>query len=530
MGERPLCILLKKDFPCDSWPGVAGTGGRGGGRGGGGGYGSWQGAPSCGAEYFFWHAEDCAIRQRAYPYVCERRADNIGKQTKKNKKTKIFNFLNIYFFNVLDFYKFLRKRPGCLGPDEYEGSANVSWNGRPCVSWDSPAVVSSLRYRVTEDVRTKHLVGHNHCRRVGTQEPWCFVDAGAYGIREERCDIPTCKENSGNDTDTDMDAGRAEPTSSSTTSPSPGLYGADGRPRPPAGDSSPFPSLSRPYYPPVYIPRGRDDPVNDPRGAGAASFPTLPTSRPYAGPAPTTATSWPDPFAGRGRTTGAPFPTLPTSRTYRRTAQTTPTTPKWTPTRAATTEWPLNYAPGFSHREVDPVPPPPSVNLLPPFEDDGSESVTQFSAVEQFDPTERDREDLVPPEVRDDDYLPPDPLTMPKQLGIQPRSMGEEFATTQSPVLGFGPRPDPSRGYGLPTGGVRPRPPVVTARPPTELYNAVRPGQSYAPVPRSARSVPGFQAAVVLQHVRDPTCHHAGLLPRYRYLPQQSLRRQRKLP
>ncbi|KAJ1526154.1 hypothetical protein ONE63_009314 [Megalurothrips usitatus] len=157
VGERPLCVLLKKDFPCESWPG-----GGGGGRGyGGAGYGSWQGARSCSAEYFFWHAEDCAIRQKSYPYVCERKADDIG----------------------------------CRGATEYAGPANVSWNGAPCVSWDNPAVVATLRYRVTEDVRLKELAGHNRCRMAGSQEPWCFVDAGASGIREARCDIPVCREN-----------------------------------------------------------------------------------------------------------------------------------------------------------------------------------------------------------------------------------------------------------------------------------------------------------------------------------------------
>lgn len=74
MGERSLCVLLKKDFPCSSWPG--GPGGAG-----GAGYGNWQGARSCGAEYFYWHAEDCAIRQKSYPYVCERKADDVGELT-----------------------------------------------------------------------------------------------------------------------------------------------------------------------------------------------------------------------------------------------------------------------------------------------------------------------------------------------------------------------------------------------------------------------------------------------------------------
>ncbi|KAE8736584.1 hypothetical protein FOCC_FOCC017961 [Frankliniella occidentalis] len=165
VSDRPLCILLKKDFPCDTWPGAV-TGGRGAGRGGG--YGSWQGVRSCGAEYFFWHGEDCAIRQKSYPYVCERKADDVG----------------------------------CLGPSgtEYEGTANVSWNGLPCVNWDSPAAVSALRYRVSEDVRQKSLSGHNYCRTLaggsaGNQEPWCFVDAGASGIKAERCDVPRCREN-----------------------------------------------------------------------------------------------------------------------------------------------------------------------------------------------------------------------------------------------------------------------------------------------------------------------------------------------
>ncbi|XP_034235276.1 uncharacterized protein LOC117641771 [Thrips palmi] len=164
VGERSLCVLLKKDFPCSSWPGAGG----GAGGSGGAGYGNWQGARSCGAEYFYWHAEDCAIRQKSYPYVCERRADDVG----------------------------------CLGPSgtEYDGTANVSWIGQPCVSWDAPAAVSALRYRVSDEVRRATLAGHNHCRRVASgsassSDPWCFVDAGNAGIKAERCDVPLCRQN-----------------------------------------------------------------------------------------------------------------------------------------------------------------------------------------------------------------------------------------------------------------------------------------------------------------------------------------------
>ncbi|KAK3908488.1 Lysyl oxidase-like protein 2 [Frankliniella fusca] len=476
VGERPLCILLKKDFPCDTWPGAQG---RGAGRGrGGAGYGSWQGVRSCGAEYFFWHAEDCAIRQKSHPYVCERKADDVG----------------------------------CLGPrgTTYEGAANVSWNGLPCVAWDSPAAVSALHYRVSEEVRRKSLSGHNYCRNLGATggnpEPWCFVDAGASGIKAERCDIPQCKENTGNSTVPDSDLGTER-----VTTPTPGLYEANGRPRPPAtasasaGDSS-FPPLSRPY-PPVYLPRPRDqdDPLADPRGTASFTdrpWPTLPTSRPFvratSAPASAPASStpaWPDPFAGRGGGVetragigngrrGTPTPSR--GRAY--------TPPPTTTARPAETlgppedpdpSWPVNYAPSFSHREVRPRPTPdgrdpptPARGLQPPYGGAAQpgRATTPTPPVYPVYPSPRDREEYVPAQAREDeaDYANvPDPIRMPAG-GSGPGSG----------ALGYGARPDPARGYGLPddlAASAPRRPPVVTARPPAELYNYLLPGQSYAP-------------------------------------------------
>jgi len=64
VGDRTLCVLLKKSYPCD---------GRR--------YGE-----SCSAEYMYWHAVDCAQRGQLYPYVCERKGDDIGEKATSNSK------------------------------------------------------------------------------------------------------------------------------------------------------------------------------------------------------------------------------------------------------------------------------------------------------------------------------------------------------------------------------------------------------------------------------------------------------------
>lgn len=67
---RGLCIVAKHQFPCPGSSGVKNNV-----------------EPSlCDAEYFFWDAEDCGIMSNKHPYVCERKADKIGK----------FFFLSMY--------------------------------------------------------------------------------------------------------------------------------------------------------------------------------------------------------------------------------------------------------------------------------------------------------------------------------------------------------------------------------------------------------------------------------------------------
>lgn len=376
---------------------------------------------------------------------------------------------------------------GCLGlsSSEYEGVANVSWNGLACVSWDSPAAVSALRYRVSDAVRRKTLSGHNHCRRVSNNhEPWCFVDAGAAGIKAERCDIPACSEK-GND----QDQGTSPPGGS------PGLYRPDGRPRPPlSGDfplpSPPVPSAGRWPYPGAN--REQDNPDAEPRGTSGSDrpWPTLPTSRPFVRAGATTpmtpTSTWPNPFAGRSGRSPRPstsvgrgsFTTTPIPpRSGSAPAGTTPG-----PTPSATEDdampgWPAVYAPDFSHRAAEQLPPPPPTDLLPPMEGE-DQLQPRWTTAEpnpstSTDPTiPRDREEL-----EDVDYpFVPDPLTMPRPSSRpSPRPAND---------LGYDRRPDPARGYGLPAPrGLGPRPPVVTARPPAELYNSLLPGQNYAPYP-----------------------------------------------
>nr|CAD7463399.1 unnamed protein product [Timema tahoe] len=139
--DRPLCVEARRLFPCQHPY-----------------YSSAEDGSLCGANYFYWDIEDCAV-SHTHPYICEKPHLDIG----------------------------------CVAGvgQEYAGAANVTINGMPCIHWDLEEVVPYLRFKVSEAERTMSLTGHNYCRNVGGTEghPWCFV--GPRGMME-LCDIPTC--------------------------------------------------------------------------------------------------------------------------------------------------------------------------------------------------------------------------------------------------------------------------------------------------------------------------------------------------
>lgn len=57
VGSRPVCIVMKRKFPCHERPDSV-----------------------CVADYFFWDTEDCATSTKGHSFVCERPYDDIGKE------------------------------------------------------------------------------------------------------------------------------------------------------------------------------------------------------------------------------------------------------------------------------------------------------------------------------------------------------------------------------------------------------------------------------------------------------------------
>ena len=58
-GSRPVCVIMKKEFPCHTRP-----------------------EESCTTDYFFWDVEDCASSMKGHSYICERPYDDISKELK----------------------------------------------------------------------------------------------------------------------------------------------------------------------------------------------------------------------------------------------------------------------------------------------------------------------------------------------------------------------------------------------------------------------------------------------------------------
>ncbi|XP_076379231.1 uncharacterized protein LOC143259719 isoform X2 [Megalopta genalis] len=136
-GARSICVVMKRKFPCHERPDSL-----------------------CVADYFFWDTEDCATSTKGHSYICKRPYDDIGCVYGK----------------------------GGL----YEGNANVTANGKPCLPWADEKVAHSLSIlALNREVKDK-LKTHNYCRNLQPlkeSSPWCFT--GPRGQREQ-CDIPPC--------------------------------------------------------------------------------------------------------------------------------------------------------------------------------------------------------------------------------------------------------------------------------------------------------------------------------------------------
>ncbi|XP_078053179.1 uncharacterized protein LOC144478771 isoform X1 [Augochlora pura] len=137
VGARSVCVVMKRKFPCHERPDSL-----------------------CVADYFFWDTEDCATSTKGHSYICKRPYDDIGCVYGK----------------------------GGL----YDGNANVTANGKPCLPWADEKVAHSLSIlALNREVKDK-LKTHNYCRNpqpLRESSPWCFT--GPKGQREQ-CDIPPC--------------------------------------------------------------------------------------------------------------------------------------------------------------------------------------------------------------------------------------------------------------------------------------------------------------------------------------------------
>ncbi|XP_012144579.1 uncharacterized protein LOC100879380 isoform X10 [Megachile rotundata] len=137
VGSRPLCLVMKRKFPCHERPDSI-----------------------CVADYFFWDTEDCATSSKGHSYICKRPYDDIGCIYGKG--------------------------------GQYAGNANVTASGKECLPWSDPKVSHPLTVNVVNRELREKLKTHNYCRNPNpTREPrpWCFTGPGA---EREYCDIPSC--------------------------------------------------------------------------------------------------------------------------------------------------------------------------------------------------------------------------------------------------------------------------------------------------------------------------------------------------
>ncbi|XP_072745020.1 uncharacterized protein [Anoplolepis gracilipes] len=136
VGYRPLCIVMKRQFPCYE-----------------------KSESMCDIDYFFWDTEDCATASKGHFFICKRPYDDIGCVYGKG--------------------------------NQYAGKANVTISGNKCLPWADERIAYQLHVNVVnKEVRDK-LKMHNYCRNPNPAKesrPWCFTAPGKY----EYCDIPAC--------------------------------------------------------------------------------------------------------------------------------------------------------------------------------------------------------------------------------------------------------------------------------------------------------------------------------------------------
>ncbi|XP_057337127.1 uncharacterized protein LOC130675448 isoform X3 [Microplitis mediator] len=136
-GSRPVCIIMKKKYPCYNNP-----------------------DSTCMSDYFFWDIEDCAASMKGHAYVCKRPYDDISCVYGKGH--------------------------------QYLGKASVAASGKPCLPWNHTSVAYPLLVNVLDRGVREKLKTHNYCRNpnpMKDSKPWCFT--GVSG-EQEYCDIPSC--------------------------------------------------------------------------------------------------------------------------------------------------------------------------------------------------------------------------------------------------------------------------------------------------------------------------------------------------
>lgn len=74
----------------------------------------------------------------------------------------------------------------------YRGKANTDTKGRPCLAWNSPAVLQQTYNAHRSDALSLGLGKHNYCRNPDNQRrPWCYVQIGLKQFVQE-CMVQDC--------------------------------------------------------------------------------------------------------------------------------------------------------------------------------------------------------------------------------------------------------------------------------------------------------------------------------------------------
>lgn len=74
VGSRPVCIVMKRKFPCHE-----------------------RSESTCDTDYFFWDVEDCATSSQGHSFICKRPYDDIGTEL-------LFSLIELIIKNSILFY------------------------------------------------------------------------------------------------------------------------------------------------------------------------------------------------------------------------------------------------------------------------------------------------------------------------------------------------------------------------------------------------------------------------------------------